>query len=1051
MGQLRRLTSYDQSDLWKRLGEYSSDERYQGSEEAKEALANLLGNVRSVANKAKYIGDQISRFLPQYTLHNERHYLNVLAIMDALVPEAVLSKMTPLECALCILAAYTHDLGMALQDEEYHAIFDEKRDTPERQRFLTYRAGFGEECRQIKRWKAKGGAEARKRIDLIEGHILANYIRVTHANEKVNRIEQWLDAIAEEAGNQKLYTYGNYDFKRDLALIGISHGKSARWLRDALNKERRDREDGFFQLVGVQEGANLAFPGLLLRLADIMDFDASRTPGILFKHIGIENETSILEWEKHLAVVGWQIRVRPKNPILKYTAVCKHPVHEKSIREFVRWIDQELKDVRAELDYQVNRLDEDDRRFVLYLPLAVDLNVRAKRSAGKPVYLYEDIEFRLDQDEIQQLLLGEALWGNPQLCIRELLQNALDAVQMRDLRLKMQEEGFKPAEPVDRLKRMPGGAQEKLEVALTWGHDPESGQDYLRVTDHGVGMTREVVEKYFTQVGKSFYRSPEFERESAALGARGFQARPISIFGIGILSSFMVADRLHVRTRPGGVNDTDRQAYDITISGPGSLFWLQEGTLDHQGTEVTLFLKPQYHLDHHAEDLLERIRKHFGYEYGSSESQDEHAIDPALIAASHVVWPLYPVMLHPPDGDPLRLDDRFHVDVLAPLDTTQILEKAQEWDCPASFIGDPEWGLWDWTDTEGDDATGSRVRLWFPRNDRPANSPSLPVDPPASAHLCRQDELAAFAEPHLGGSRTVVTVKGMYVNDVQVGTRALLLAHGVGGRVWVDLHGAAAPRLTADRQRALTPEDAETWRDAVRGSFQRMEAALLQANTGSGTLKNLKSGFRWSGTLPLDDGSKPATTRFDIIQAAMATWSPPPRGYRGFGYAFYKTSPATAPTTATSSATSTSPSTSSETSPAPANAPTTATLNAATTAPSTATTPSTATAPSTTPSHATTPTPSHAPSTAPATAPSTATSTATATATSTATAPLKAISFSATAFVLHSFRRLFPPISRRVFLCSTSFRSGALWAMRSSKDQDSSPSIWKAMGGPSFR
>ncbi|MFB3131107.1 MAG: hypothetical protein ACE10K_01150 [Rhodothermales bacterium] len=434
---MRRLTSYDQSDLWKRLGEYSSDERYQGSEEAKEALANLRGNVRSVANKAKYIGDQISRFLPQYTLHGERHSLNVLAIMDALVPEAVLSKMTPLECALCILAAYTHDLGMALQAEEQEKIFDATRDTPERQRFLTYRAGFGEECRQIKRWKAKGGAEARKRIDLIEGHILANYIRVTHANEQVNRIEQWLDAIAEEAENQQLYTYGNYDFKRDLALIGISHGKSARWLRDALNRERRDREDGFFQLVGVQEGVNLAFPGLLLRLADIMDFDASRTPGILFKHIGIENETSILEWEKHLAVVGWQIRVRPKNPTLKYAAECKHPVHEKSIREFVRWIDQELKDVRAELDYQVNRLDEDDRRFVLYLPLAVDLNVRAQRSAGKPVYLYEDIEFRLDQDEIQQLLLGEALWGNPQLCIRELLQNALDAVQMRDLRLKM--------------------------------------------------------------------------------------------------------------------------------------------------------------------------------------------------------------------------------------------------------------------------------------------------------------------------------------------------------------------------------------------------------------------------------------------------------------------------------------------------------------------------------------------------------------------------------------------------------------------------------------
>ncbi len=45
------------------------------------------------------------------------------------------------------------------------------------------------------------------------------------------------------------------------------------------------------------------------------------------------------------------------------------------------------------------------------------------------------------QDEIQQLLMGESLYGDPGLCIRELLQNALDALELRELRLKMKQKG----------------------------------------------------------------------------------------------------------------------------------------------------------------------------------------------------------------------------------------------------------------------------------------------------------------------------------------------------------------------------------------------------------------------------------------------------------------------------------------------------------------------------------------------------------------------------------------------------------------------------------
>jgi molecular chaperone HtpG len=84
-------------------------------------------------------------------------------------------------------------------------------------------------------------------------------------------------------------------------------------------------------------------------------------------------------------------------------------------------------------------------------------------------------------------------------------------------------------------------------------------------------------QRYFTQIGTSFYRSPDFRGEQAEMRSWGLIATPISAFGIGVLSCFMIADRVSVRTNPGQLSDT-RQALDLEISGPGSLFWTRRGT-----------------------------------------------------------------------------------------------------------------------------------------------------------------------------------------------------------------------------------------------------------------------------------------------------------------------------------------------------------------------------------------------------------------------------------------------------------------------------------------
>ena len=44
-------------------------------------------------------------------------------------------------------------------------------------------------------------------------------------------------------------------------------------------------------------------------------------------------------------------------------------------------------------------------------------------------------------------------------------------------------------------------------------------------------MTEEVIKNYFTQIGKSYYRSPEFNQERDAMKAAGEVVSPISISG----------------------------------------------------------------------------------------------------------------------------------------------------------------------------------------------------------------------------------------------------------------------------------------------------------------------------------------------------------------------------------------------------------------------------------------------------------------------------------------------------------------------------------------
>ncbi len=217
--------------------------------------------------------------------------------------------------------------------------------------------------------------------------------------------------------------------------------------------------------------------------------------------------------------------------------------------------------------------------------------------------------------------MGTKLYGKPEVALRELLQNSIDACL---LRAKLSE--FWKIDYTPRIK-----------VSLFRKNDT----DYLRVSDNGIGMNQHIVDKYYTNIGCSYYSSREF---SELMSSCKSSFTPISRFGIGILSCFMVCDSMEVTTRRiRGEFECD-DALHISIEGYESLFVISDSDKKDPGTDTVLSLRPVHPWDRMSEDEFVQCIKNIvpnpavkidietdkGSETHSSESFDELVLDPLL-------------------------------------------------------------------------------------------------------------------------------------------------------------------------------------------------------------------------------------------------------------------------------------------------------------------------------------------------------------------------------------------------------------------------------------
>ncbi len=171
-------------------------------------------------------------------------------------------------------------------------------------------------------------------------------------------------------------------------------------------------------------------------------------------------------------------------------------------------------------------------------------------------------------------LLSHHLYSGPEVFVRELLQNAVDAITARR-RLEPQHPG-------------------SIRFEVLGGDGPTTAT--LTVVDDGIGLTEDEVHRFLATIGQSSKRG-EVNRDDF-----------IGQFGIGLLSAFVVSEEIVVITRSA---KGDEPAIEWRGKNDGTYtVRTLEGDFD-AGTQVYLRAKPGCHEFFESEFLLERAR-HFG-------------------------------------------------------------------------------------------------------------------------------------------------------------------------------------------------------------------------------------------------------------------------------------------------------------------------------------------------------------------------------------------------------------------------------------------------------
>jgi len=483
----------------------------------------------------------IGNLFPHYSRHDESHSKQILINIERLLGENI-AQLTATDTWLLLEAAYWHDIGMVVPQrdiasalmlpafQQYLAVI--RRDTRHELR------QFAEHFDPNDMLKCFGGADTpMEAVDKFR-QLMAEWFRRQHA-ERSERIVQapWESAGISSPRTELIPARLYKLLGRICRMHGLPFGELIAPTPNGLP----------FKEVGLGvEDCHPRFVACLLRMGDLLDLDDNRFCPVM-QRISGEHRPKITKAheDKHASIR----HLRIDRERIEITAECETLDGYLETFKWFDWLKQEIQDQMTNWQRIVP-----SRTFGL-LPT---LGSIAVRMSGELQILNEGQrpQFSVDSENAVALLQGNNLYATKFACVRELLQNAVDATLLRLWLTKAVGQSpsqlNSPFSPAARDILESATVEFELEENLGTPNVPDGKTVWtLTISDRGTGISRKDL-GHMLRIGGA---QGNIERQEKINGMPEWM-KPSGAFGIGFQSVFLICEEVTLISKSIFTNET---------------------------------------------------------------------------------------------------------------------------------------------------------------------------------------------------------------------------------------------------------------------------------------------------------------------------------------------------------------------------------------------------------------------------------------------------------------------------------------------------------------
>ncbi|PPD50561.1 MAG: hypothetical protein CTY16_01375 [Methylobacter sp.] len=578
-----------------------------GEHSALKMLENQWGFDEKLIPKAL---QTVGNLFPHYSCHDESHSKQILINIECLLGKDNIAKLTATDTWLLLEAAYWHDIGMvvphkdiqdALKDTKFQQYLDEIRNNDHHSL-----NGFCQHFNMDDMSKCFAGtASPLEAVDKFR-ELMAEWFRRQHANRAGKIIENpWASSGISSPRTELIPTR----LFKLLGRICYMHGTP---FKDLISPTTGlpFREKGL-----AQEDCHPRFVACLLRLGDLLDLDDNRFCPVMQKIAG-DNRPALSKAheDKHASIRHFELN--PER--IEITAECETIDGYLEAFKWFDWLKQEMQNQMSRWHEIVPNREFDPLPTLGTIEISLSGNLQLLNEGQRP-------QFGLDNKQATKLL-SENLYSGAYPCIRELLQNAVDATL---LKLWLVNQKTHPAESeiwknpfAKETKKLfqSGAVNISLQEIEADANTPaDKSRWLLTITDQGTGISRDDL-GYMLRIGGS---QANTSRQQKIKNMPEWM-KPSGAFGIGFQSVFLLSDKVKLTSKSIFTNEV----LEITMHSPlGSKEGLVEfEPLDNDisrpyGTTIEIVI------------YFEKITKSYTYQLNDKTSIKSHLLnsfDPVL-------------------------------------------------------------------------------------------------------------------------------------------------------------------------------------------------------------------------------------------------------------------------------------------------------------------------------------------------------------------------------------------------------------------------------------